>query len=895
MEQQMKSSNRMHNAGSSRLSIFVAVLIIVLGALPLSGQAVQKTVSAPMDLNSDIEYNYERWWSDADEAALERGDYSSVLSRFDFIHTSFPRDGEAQKNHFNNFYLGNGQIGMMIDPFGAQALPYDAHGEKKDEELKKKFRSNCISPLLGTITSAEVKAEAWKFRRNTNPSIANIESWVTDEKLKGAEIHQVYTRGFFSSRASVFPVIDGNFDPSKIDGYEQRLELWNNLCRTTFVYDRRVRVVVTSFTSWHSNRIAVFHVELENISDGVVEVGVVAEPITVLDGERLGFKSKGNLLRLKVEKGALNQHGNREGLYHEHALTMGAMADGKRVNPENATFHSSKKLGSKEKTQFTSCFSITTDLDHERPVDESERQMSDAIQKGYGVLLAEHKEAVHAFWRTSFVLLPWEDLCKVYYRSSIIVAGNMRGSRYTPTVSMLTNPSYFGYGWGMDNQPAYDFLMKTGRADYVKNIFEYIGSTLPDTEFGAQLTYQFDINPWRPADVCNTSGNYPWMMYEYYRYTGDEEFLKNVAYPVFRSVSQFWSGYARTLGDRYGFWTDDKYGDLEGHAKQHGWHVHTYDESYVSQAPAYKKLGYSWAEIDHATDAVGPAKHMLATTIKVAEQLGVDKDLIPRWKTCNEKLTIAQNDEHYLLFWGRPDREGIHEDDPFPNRDMHGSAVFNLIYPTPLLTNDAKLENTYFAVRNDPACKYWWYFNYSQQLWTAVARMRMPDELEWLMTESEMKLDKALDEDGMIFPETTAPHSAAYFFMPYAMIPVSINEMLLQSFDGIIRTFPSLPPSLDKQTSQFNKLHAFDGFIVSAKRKERATQYIQIESNLGRECKLELPLEWKSVTVKEVGSGNRIPVKYFTQTVRINTKDTEVKVIVFETKTNETYQATGIF
>ena len=454
MEQQMKSSNRMHNAGSSRLSIFVAVLIIVLGALPLSGQAVQKTVSAPMDLNSDIEYNYERWWSDADEAALERGDYSSVLSRFDFIHTSFPRDGEAQKNHFNNFYLGNGQIGMMIDPFGAQALPYDAHGEKKDEELKKKFRSNCISPLLGTITSAEVKAEAWKFRRNTNPSIANIESWVTDEKLKGAEIHQVYTRGFFSSRASVFPVIDGNFDPSKIDGYEQRLELWNNLCRTTFVYDRRVRVVVTSFTSWHSNRIAVFHVELENISDGVVEVGVVAEPITVLDGERLGFKSKGNLLRLKVEKGALNQHGNREGLYHEHALTMGAMADGKRVNPENATFHSSKKLGSKEKTQFTSCFSITTDLDHERPVDESERQMSDAIQKGYGVLLAEHKEAVHAFWRTSFVLLPWEDLCKVYYRSSIIVAGNMRGSRYTPTVSMLTNPSYFGYGWGMDNQPA---------------------------------------------------------------------------------------------------------------------------------------------------------------------------------------------------------------------------------------------------------------------------------------------------------------------------------------------------------------------------------------------------------------------------------------------------------
>jgi hypothetical protein len=53
---------------------------------------------------------------------------------------------------------------------------------------------------------------------------------------------------------------------------------------------------------------------------------------------------------------------------------------------------------------------------------------------------------------------------------------------------------------------------------------------------------------------------------------------------------------------------------------------------------------------------------------------------------------------------------------------------------------------------------------------------------------------------------------------------------------------------------------------------------------------LELPREWRSVTVREVGSGNSIAVKEFTQTVRINTKDTEVAVIAFKTKANETYQ-----
>ena len=76
-------------------------------------------ISAIKSSDKNIEYKYERWWSDADEAALERGDYSSILSRFDFIHTAFPRNGEAQENHFNNFYLGNGQIGMIVDPFGA--------------------------------------------------------------------------------------------------------------------------------------------------------------------------------------------------------------------------------------------------------------------------------------------------------------------------------------------------------------------------------------------------------------------------------------------------------------------------------------------------------------------------------------------------------------------------------------------------------------------------------------------------------------------------------------------------------------------------------------------------------------------------------------------------------
>ena len=69
----------MIKAGSSRGSIFGVVLLIVLGALPLSGQAGQKTMCNPMDLN----YDYRNYGADM-PVCIEGADPVVVLFKDEY-------------------------------------------------------------------------------------------------------------------------------------------------------------------------------------------------------------------------------------------------------------------------------------------------------------------------------------------------------------------------------------------------------------------------------------------------------------------------------------------------------------------------------------------------------------------------------------------------------------------------------------------------------------------------------------------------------------------------------------------------------------------------------------------------------------------------------------------
>jgi hypothetical protein len=77
-----------------------------------------------------------------------------------------------------------------------------------------------------------------------------------------------------------------------------------------------------------------------------------------------------------------------------------------------------------------------------------------------------------------------------------------------------------------------------------------------------------------------------------------------------------------------------------------------------------------------------------------------------------------------------------------------------------------------------------------------------------------------------------------------AAVPLTINEMLLQSYEGIVRIFPNWNHSKD---ASFNNLRAYGAFVISSSLKKGKISYVKLVSEKGRPCIMENPWPGKKV------------------------------------------------
>jgi hypothetical protein len=85
-----------------------------------------------------------------------------------------------------------------------------------------------------------------------------------------------------------------------------------------------------------------------------------------------------------------------------------------------------------------------------------------------------------------------------------------------------------------------------------------------------------------------------------------------------------------------------------------------------------------------------------------------------------------------------------------------------------------------------------------------------------------------------------------------AAVPLTINEMLLQSYEGIVRIFPNWNHSKD---ASFYDLRAYGAFVISSSLKNGNIEYVKILSEKGRPCVLENP--WPGKQVQLFRNGKR--------------------------------------
>jgi hypothetical protein len=81
-------------------------------------------------------------------------------------------------------------------------------------------------------------------------------------------------------------------------------------------------------------------------------------------------------------------------------------------------------------------------------------------------------------------------------------------------------------------------------------------------------------------------------------------------------------------------------------------------------------------------------------------------------------------------------------------------------------------------------------------------------------------------------------------------IPGSINEMLFQSHEGILRFFPVWPENVP---ARFVGLRGYGAFLAASEYKDGNVLYIRIESEKGRECVVQNP--WPGQKIKLLRDG----------------------------------------
>ena len=87
----------------------------------------------------------------------------------------------------------------------------------------------------------------------------------------------------------------------------------------------------------------------------------------------------------------------------------------------------------------------------------------------------------------------------------------------------------------------------------------------------------------------------------------------------------------------------------------------------------------------------------------------------------------------------------------------------------------------------------------------------------------------------------------------------ALMEMLLQSYGGVIRLFPGVPPAW--RNARFAGLRAEGAFLVSAQLSDGAVAEEKIVSEKGVPCRIQNPFSGKQVVLEEMGNRKMVRMR----------------------------------
>lgn len=519
-------------------------------------------------------------------------------------------------------------------------------------------------------------------------------------------------------------------------------------------------------------------------------------------------------------------------------------------------------------------------------------QILDQAAADQRALFEHHTENWKNFWRKSFIHLESDDyLENIYYLNLYQLQSSSLGSKpltFAGLWNWYKDTRNWGHFYHWNHQQTYWGIYSSNHPEFAQNYLQYRFEMLENAKkdaralFGSEKgAFYSDIsnlngfNSLEPDTVRNLTVGVQVAMdfYRYYQYTDDGDFLREKAYPVMKAAAELYctllkkdtDGYYRIQGGATAY---ESYWNLRETITDWSM-IHALFSALLSSAPL---TGLSKKEEEKYREILS---HLYPLPTETVEVNGEKKEL----------LSVGKKWDAHPVSIG----EGDYPLSPFPMSQLaavfpsgciglcqKGTPVFEAAQNTARVLFDqdvydaSKIGSSGHAIVTEAAArlgmredclpilrhfveKYQVFPNGlthfadigSGQYWSSVYRPRVL-ESHPLFTDWEKVHEKT---DGI---RTHIPSD--YFLHPYfesiSNIMTGINEMLLQSYDGVIRVFPATP---ENYTAAFT-LKAIHGYCVSAEEVEGDIRFIAIHSEHGGICRVENP--WNKERVQITSSGN---------------------------------------
>ena len=473
---------------------------------------------------------------------------------------------------------------------------------------------------------------------------------------------------------------------------------------------------------------------------------------------------------------------------------------------------------------------ILSDLDAKDFLPAAKKLVARLTPSEVAALETRHRAWWSAFWARSFIEIPDKEIEKHWHGALYVMGACSRAGKVAPGLwgNWLTtgNPNWHGdFHLNYNFQAPFYMVYSANHADLSLPFYQAVSESVPNGRAMAQrhgwkgIHFPVCIGPWglhpenpdgdwgQRSDAAYAALNFIW----YWQYTQDQAWLKNTGYPYLLEVAEFWDDYLKLENDRYVIYNDSIH---EGSGKD--------------MNPIL---------------TLGLLRTLFKNMITISDNLGVDADKRAKWQDILDRLAAFPLQERGGKTVFRYTEKGMDWNDGNTLGIQH-------IFPSGAigLDSDPKLLEISHNMINE--MHRWADYNGFSSWYTACARVGYDPKV--VLAKLRAECDKHSFPNLLLYYGGGGIESCGGF--------LAVNEMLLQSYEGVLRFFPCWPK---EQDARFGNLRAVGAFLVSAELKDGVVAGVRIVSEKGRPCTVQNSWPGKRVLLTRNGkpaeslAGNR--------------------------------------